>query len=64
MTVFKENVPQAVEILGDMLVNSVYSVNHLESEKGTIYRELLETMKDQMETTVEASHFTVTLAEI
>lgn len=61
MTVFKNDVPKAVEILGDMLCNSLYDKNQVEAERETIYRECLETQKDQMETTIEASHYTVNL---
>lgn len=61
MNVFKDDIPRAVEILGDMLTNSVYDRAHIESERDTIFRECLETQKDQMETTIEAAHFTVKL---
>ena len=59
MTVFKNNTQKAVEILGDMLCNSIYDKNHLEAERETIFRECIETQKDQMETTIEAAHYTV-----
>lgn len=59
MTVFKNKAHHAVEILGDMLTNSIYDQGLLDQERGTIYRECLETQKDQMETTVENIHFTV-----
>jgi len=58
MTVFKNDVPKAVEILGDMLTNSLYNKNQVEAERETIYRECIETSKDQMETTIEAIHYT------
>jgi len=58
MTVFKNNTQKAVEILGDMLCNSNYDKNHLEAERETIFRECIETQKDQMETTIEAAHYT------
>jgi processing peptidase subunit beta len=57
MTVFKNNVPKAVEILGDMLTNSLYNTNQIEAERETIYRECIETSKDQMETLIENVHF-------
>ena len=59
MTVFKNDAARAVEILGDMLANSNYDKNQIEAERETIYRECIETQKDQMETTIEAAHYTV-----
>jgi len=58
MTVFKNDASRAVEILGDMLANSNYDKNQIEAERETIYREVIETQKDQMETTIEAAHYT------
>jgi processing peptidase subunit beta len=58
LTVFKNDVGRAVEILGDMLSNSQYDKNQIESERETIYRECIETQKDQMETTIESAHYT------
>jgi len=58
MTVFKDDVPKAVEIIGDMLTNSVYNKNNIEAERETIYRECIETQKDQMEHTIESAHYT------
>jgi len=46
MTVFKDDVPKAVEIMGDMLTNSLYQENQVENERETIYRECIETSKD------------------
>jgi predicted Zn-dependent peptidase len=43
MLSFKNNLPKSVEILGDMLCNSVYDNYHLENEKETIWQELLAT---------------------
>jgi len=43
MLSFKNNLPKTVEILGDMLTNSLYDNYHLESEKETIWQELLAT---------------------
>ena len=60
MTVFKDDVPKAIEIIGDMLTNSVYNKNQIEAERETIFRECLETSKDQMEQTIESAHYTVT----
>lgn len=56
MTVFKNKLEHGVEILGDILGNSLYTEKAVESERDTIYRELIETSKEEMETTVEISH--------
>ena len=56
---FKQNVPEALEILGDMLLNSTYENSYLMTERNTIYAELLETQKEQMEALVEHAHFNV-----
>jgi len=58
MTVFKNDTDKAVEILGDILTNSIYDKNQIEAEREAIYRECIETQKDQLETTVEAAHYT------
>jgi len=58
MTVFKDDIPKAVEIIGDMLTNSLYQENQVENERETIYRECIETSKDQMEQTIEQGHYT------
>eukprot|EP01017_Pseudomicrothorax_dubius_P028600 TRINITY_DN3402_c0_g1_i1.p1 TRINITY_DN3402_c0_g1~~TRINITY_DN3402_c0_g1_i1.p1 ORF type:complete len:519 (+),score=156.42 TRINITY_DN3402_c0_g1_i1:145-1701(+) len=58
MTVFKDDVPRAVDILGDMLLNSKFDQAAIEAERETIYRECLETSKDQFETTLENVHYT------
>jgi predicted Zn-dependent peptidase len=59
MTVFNNQISKGLEILGSMLVKSTYRNEHLEAERDTIFRELLETHKQQMETLVEYSHFGV-----
>ena len=43
MTVFKEKLEHGIEILGDILCNSLYTSGAVEAERETIYRELLET---------------------
>lgn len=43
MNVFNDKSEQAVEILSDMLTNSLYTSNSLENERDTIFRELVET---------------------
>ncbi len=37
MLSFKENAAKSVEVLGDMLCNSIYDNYHLEMEKETIW---------------------------
>ena len=57
MTVFKDDLGKAVEIVGDMITNSLYARRDVENERSTIHRELLETRKSMpMETTIEISH--------
>lgn len=53
MLCFNENIAHSVEVLGDMLCNSVYDNYHLENEKETIWQELLATNQDYMETLME-----------
>jgi hypothetical protein len=43
MLSFNKDTPKSVEILGDMLCNSLYDNYHLELEKETIWQELLST---------------------
>jgi processing peptidase subunit beta len=57
MQVFKKNVKNAVDILGDMLLNSLYRTSDLEAEKGTILQELEEVNKDPMEVLLENVYF-------
>lgn len=45
MTVFNRDLSRAVDILGDMLTNSLYRSADVENERSTIYRELIETQK-------------------
>ncbi|CAD8062848.1 unnamed protein product [Paramecium sonneborni] len=52
----KNKAENAVEILGDMLTNSIYAKSDVERERHTIYRELYETRKMQFETLIEISH--------
>jgi predicted Zn-dependent peptidase len=57
MTVFNKNLSQAVDILGDMITNSLYRETDVENERSTIYRELIETQRSgPMETTIEIAH--------
>lgn len=59
MNVFKENLSDGLEILGDMLLNSKYDTRYVNSERNTIYAELIETQKEQMESLVEHAHYNV-----
>ena len=43
MTVYKEKIDNALDILGDILGNSVYDNAAVNNERDTIYRELKET---------------------
>lgn len=56
MTVFDNKLEHGIEILGDILGNSIYSEAAVESERNTIYSELIETSKEEVETTIEISH--------
>jgi predicted Zn-dependent peptidase len=47
MTVFKRDIGKAVNIVGDMLTNSLYREKDVNNERSTIHRELLETRKSQ-----------------
>ena len=57
MTVFRKDIKRSIEIVGDMLTNSLYRRQDVENERSTIHRELLETRKSQpLETTIEIAH--------
>lgn len=45
MTVFKDDLDKAVEIVGDMITNSLYEKKNVDNERSTIKRELRETQK-------------------
>ena len=57
MQVFQKNVPKAMDILGDMLLNSLYKESNLEAEKETILQELEEVNKDPMEVLLENVYY-------
>ena len=59
MLSFKDNWQKSVEILGDMICNSLYHNNHLESEKETIWQELEATNQDFMETLMENVYYNI-----
>mmetsp|Transcript_36850 Transcript_36850/g.27258 ORF Transcript_36850/g.27258 Transcript_36850/m.27258 type:complete len:95 (+) Transcript_36850:445-729(+) len=56
---FKDDVPRCVEVLGDMLGNSIYDVRALENEKETIWQELEATNQDFMETLMENVYYNI-----
>lgn len=57
MQVFKNNVKNAVDILGDMLLHSLYRTAELEAEKNTILQELEEVNKEPLEVLLENVYF-------
>lgn len=59
MLSFKQDIAKSVEVLGDMLCNSVYDNYHLEMEKETIWQELLATNQDFMETLMENVYYNI-----
>lgn len=59
MLSFNNDIPKSVEILGDMLCNSIYDKYHLEMEKETIWQELLATNNDHMETLMENVYYNI-----
>lgn len=54
---FANGVSGSVEILGDMLCNSVYDPYHVEMEKDTIWQELEAVNQDPKETLMENVYF-------
>ena len=58
MTVFKNDAHKAIDIIGDMLTNSLYSENQVEAERESVLRECIEVHKDQYESTIENAHYT------
>ena len=59
MPTFKSDVAHSVDVLGDMLCNSVYEHFHVEVEKDTIWQELQATNNDHFETLMENVYFNV-----
>lgn len=57
-TVPKGSTAEAVDILGDILTNSLYDQNQIEAEREAIYRECVEQHRDQLEATLEAGYYT------
>jgi len=54
--VFKQDVPKAIDILSDILVNSKFDKASLESERSTILREMEEVNKDTSEVIFDHLH--------
>lgn len=56
---FPNQVSQSVEVLGDMICNSVFDNWHLEMEKDTIWQELEAVNQDPKETLMENVYFNI-----
>ena len=56
---FPQLVPKSVEILGDMICNSILDNYHLEMEKDTIWQELESVNQDPKETLMENVYFNI-----
>jgi len=54
--VFKDDVPKAMDILSDILLNSKYDQSSIEQERGTILREYEEVSKDTHEVIFDHLH--------
>jgi processing peptidase subunit beta len=54
--VFKQDVPRAVEILSDIIQNSLYSEENIEAERSTILREMEEVNQDNSEVIFDHLH--------
>lgn len=54
--VFKKDVPQAVDILSDILLNSKFDPDAIQSERSTILREMEEVNKDEHEVIFDMLH--------
>lgn len=56
-----EKVSVATDLLTDMVMNPLLNKNQIEAEKEEIYRNAAENHRDQMNVTLESSHYTVLL---
>ena len=56
---FPSLVPKSVEILGDMVCNSVFDNWNVEQEKDTIWQELESVNQDPKETLMENVYFNI-----
>jgi processing peptidase subunit beta len=54
--VFKDDVPKAIDILADVIQNSIYDPKHIEAEKSTILREMEEVGKQYNEVIFDHLH--------
>lgn len=56
---FSSSWQKGVELLSDLVCNSVYNESQIEAEKDTLYRNALNNANDQMDFTLENVHYTV-----
>lgn len=61
LTVQPKDLAAAVELLADAIKNPLLNKSQLEAERELLVRNSKENVKDQMETTLEAAHYTVIL---
>ncbi|CAI2366411.1 unnamed protein product [Moneuplotes crassus] len=59
MQVFNQDQAKAMDVLSDMLTNSLYNNHQIEIERETILQELEETNKDYLETLMENVYFNI-----
>lgn len=59
MQSFPDGVRKSVEILGDVLTNSIYDHSHVEAEKDTIWTELEDVNTDSKETLMENVYYNI-----
>jgi predicted Zn-dependent peptidase len=59
LNVFQDKVDWGVELLSDILTRSVYKQELIDRERDTIFTELLECQREEFETVLENSHYTV-----
>lgn len=59
MQVFNNDQAKAMDVLSDMLTNSLYNNHQIEIERETILQELEETNKDYLETLMENVYFNI-----
>jgi predicted Zn-dependent peptidase len=54
-----QHLARAVNFLGDIINNPLFNKTQVEAEKEIIYRNAAENHRDQVQTTLEAAHYTV-----
>lgn len=59
LTVQPKDLAAAVELLADIVKNPLLNKSQVEAERELLVRNSKENVKDQMETTIEAAHYTV-----